>query len=114
MPLDGLLAPARCLVNGVMIRREAGVAQVDYVHVELDSHDVILAEGAASETFLDDDSHRVFHNAGEFAALCAGAEAVGEFCAPRVESGFGVEAARRRLSRVAEGAQAFTLGRMSG
>ena len=69
MVLDGLLVAARLLVNNTSITAERGLAQVEYVHVELDSHDAILAEGAASETFLDDDSRGVFHNAAEFAAL---------------------------------------------
>ncbi len=104
MLLDGLLVPARCLVNGATIVREAGAAAVEYFHVELDSHDAILAEGAASETFLDDDSRGVFHNAAEFAARYPDAEAAGGFCAPRVESGFGLEAVRRRLGGVAAAA----------
>ena len=86
-----------------MVVREAGLAQVEYIHVELDSHDAILAEGAASETFLDDDSRGVFHNAAEFAARYPDAAAAGGFCAPRVESGFALEAVRRRLDRVAGG-----------
>ena len=104
MLLDGLLVPARCLVNGTTIVQEADAAAVAYVHVELDSHDAILAEGAASETFLDDDSRGVFHNAAEFAARYPDAEAPGGFCAPRVESGFGLEAVRRRLGEVAAAA----------
>lgn len=101
MLLDGLLAPARCLVNGTTIVRDGDVAQVEYFHVELDSHDAILAEGAASETFLDDDSRGVFHNAAEHAALYPDAGTPGGFCAPRVESGFGLEAVRRRLGGIA-------------
>ena len=96
MFLDGVLVPARALLNGVTIT-QATTTRVDYVHVELDSHDVILAEGAASETFLDDDSRGMFHNASEFAALYAGA-VEGQSCAPRLESGEIVEAIRRRLA----------------
>ncbi len=101
MLLDGLLTPARCLVNGATIIREPAAAQVDYVHVELDSHDVILAEGAPSETFLDDDSRGLFHNAADYAARYPDAAAPAGFCAPRVESGHGLEAIRRRLAKAA-------------
>jgi hypothetical protein len=45
--------------------------EVEYFHIELDSHDVIIAEGALSESFLDDDSRGMFHNAQEYAALYA-------------------------------------------
>ena len=49
--------------------------RVAYFHVELDSHDVIVAEGAAAETFVDCDSRRMFHNAVEFAVLYPGEDA---------------------------------------
>ncbi len=50
MFLDGLLIPARCLVNGSTIIQERGLERVDYLYVELDTHDVLLAEGASSES----------------------------------------------------------------
>ena len=101
MLLDGLLVPARCLVNGSTIRPARGLERVDYFHVELRSHDVILAEGAASETFLDDDSRGMFHNATEFATLYPQAPEPGRSCAPKVDSGYALEAIRQRLAEVA-------------
>ncbi len=100
MFLDGLLIPARCLVNGSTIVRDH-VERVDYFHVELDSHDVLLAEGAPSESFMDDDSRRMFHNAAEFAALYPDAPSPGRCCAPKVDDGYELEAIRRRLAGVA-------------
>ena len=102
MLLDGLLVPARCLVNGSTITQERGLKQVDYVHIELETHDVILAEGAPSETFLDDDSRRMFHNAGEFVALYPDALRPDGYCARRVEQGTELEAIRRQLCKVAD------------
>ena len=99
--LEGLLVPARCLVNGGTIIRDH-VERVDYYHVELDTHDVLLAEGAPSESFFDDASRGMFHNAREFAALYPDAPAPGCFCAPKVEDGYQLEAIRRRLAAVAE------------
>jgi autotransporter passenger strand-loop-strand repeat protein len=101
MFLDGLLVPARCLVNGTTIVQERELEHVDYFHVELDSHDIILAEGASSESFLDDDSRGMFHNAREFAAQYPDAPASGRFCAPKVDDGYELEAIRRRLALVA-------------
>ncbi len=101
MFLDGLLVPARHLVNGVTVVTDRTMGRVDYFHVELDSHDVLLAEGAASESFLDDDSRGVFHNAAEFARLYPGDRDPGAFCAPRVTDGYAVEAIRRRLAAMA-------------
>ncbi len=102
MFLDGVLIPARCLVNGGTITRERGLDRVDYVHVELDSHDVILAEGAPSETFMDDDSRGLFHNAAEHAALYPNAPAPDGYCAPRIESGLPLERVRRRLAAITQ------------
>ncbi len=103
MFLDTALVPARCLVNGSTIAQERGLGRVDYVHVELDSHDILLAEGAPSESYLVDDSRGMFHNASEHAALYPDAAAPGASCAPRVTDGFQLEAARLRLAEVAEG-----------
>ncbi len=97
MLLDGVLVPAGLLVNGGTIRQEHGCREIDYIHVELAGHDVILAEGAPSETFLDDGSRGMFHNAAD----AGHAPAAGGFCAPRVESGFALEAIRRRLAPAA-------------
>ena len=101
MFLEGLLVPARCLVNGTTIVQERSLECVDYFHVELDRHDILLAEGAPSESFLDDDSRGLFHNAAEFAALYPDVSAPGRFCAPKVDAGYELEAIRRRLAVVA-------------
>lgn len=99
--LDRLLVPANCLVNGTTIAQEHGLERLDYFHVELGSHDVLLAEGAPAESYLDDNSREVFHNAVEFGVMYPGAHAPGTFCAPRVESGFELEVIRARLAGVA-------------
>ena len=100
MFLNGLLVPARSLLNGSTIAPDMQCSDVMYYHVELDSHDVILAEGAAAETFLDDDSRGRFHNCSEYVAPGPHV-AGGLFCAPRVECGYELEAIRRNLAAVA-------------
>jgi hypothetical protein len=103
MFLDGVLVPARCLVNGTTIAQDRECRRVEYFHVELDQHDVLLAEGAPSESFVDDDSRGMFHNAHEWAALYPGRSRIpAVYCAPRVEAGFELEAIRQRLSTVAQ------------
>ncbi len=106
MFLHGILVPAKALVNGGTIRQEHGLDRVDYYHVELDSHDIILAEGAASETFLDDDSRGMFHNAAEYAALYPDAPAQHGFCTQRFDSGHEVEAVRQALAAISVDAAA--------
>jgi autotransporter passenger strand-loop-strand repeat protein len=99
MLLDGVLVPALQLVNGTSIVQLTSVERVDYVHVELDSHDVILAEGAPSETFVDDESRGMFHNAAEFAALYPDAvREAARYCAPRIEDGPQLDTIRRRIA----------------
>ncbi len=62
---EGVLIPARRLVNGASIRLETGLAAVTYVHVELDCHDLLLAEGLAAESYLDTGNRGAFDgNAG--------------------------------------------------
>jgi hypothetical protein len=98
MFLDGVLIPAECLVNGITIRRVGHLERVEDYHLELDSHDVILAEGAPSESFIDDEGRGVFHNAAKYAELYPDAiPTAPRYYAPRVESGFALEAVRRRL-----------------
>ncbi len=98
MFLEGVLIEARDLVNGVSIVQAAQVDEVEYFHLELDTHDVILAEGAPSETFIDDDSRMMFHNAHEYALLYPDEPRnPPRFCAPRLREGYEVEAARRDI-----------------
>ena len=49
---NGVLIPAKLLVNGSTVR-QTPVALVVYHHVELQRHDIILAEGLPAETYLD-------------------------------------------------------------
>jgi hypothetical protein len=53
------LIPARDLINGATITR-APHARVDYWHVELARHDLLLAEGLACESYLDTGNRRGF------------------------------------------------------
>jgi autotransporter-associated beta strand protein len=100
MFLDGVLIPARHLVNGVSISQMKALDEIHYFHLELERHAVIFAEDAASESFVDDDSRGMFHNVYEFHALYPDAPRGGpaEYCAPRVEDGFILEGVRRALA----------------
>ena len=57
--VDGRLIPVRYLVNGASIA-QVETDSVTYWHVELDRHDVILAEGLAAESYLDTGNRSVF------------------------------------------------------
>lgn len=62
----GALVPIMCLINGTSVVREAAT-RVTYWHVELDSHDILLAEGLPAESFYDMGSRVWF--AGDDGAL---------------------------------------------
>jgi hypothetical protein len=95
MVVDGCLVPAGGLVNGVSVVQAAEVDEVRYIHIELDQHSVIYAEGAASESFVDDDSRSMFHNAHTFVELYPDARPVpAVYCLPRVEDGEELERLR--------------------
>lgn len=97
--IDGSLVPAAALVNDDLITQLNAVDRVDYYHIELETHDIILAEGAPAETFVDDYSRGMFHNSAEYAALYPEAVPVpAQFCAPRIEDGEALELIRERLA----------------
>jgi len=56
----GVLIEAKDLVNGSSIVQAERVDKVEYFHIELETHDVIVAEGSLSETFIDDGSRGMF------------------------------------------------------
>jgi hypothetical protein len=63
MLVDGGLVVVRALVNGSSITRDLTRRSVDWYHVELDTHDIVLAEGAPAESYLDTGNRGMFGNA---------------------------------------------------
>ena len=69
--INGLLIPAGDLINGRSITRFSSMATdvLEYLHIELEEHDVILANGAPAET-LDGNAERSdFDNLDEYVDL---------------------------------------------
>jgi hypothetical protein len=62
---DGVLIPAKLLVNGASILVDTECRAVTYFHVELDQHDILLAEGLAAESYLDTGNRAMFENGGD-------------------------------------------------
>ncbi len=68
--IDGKLICARQLINGTTICQETGLVSVEYFHVELDTHAIVLAEGLTSESYLNTPgTRRFFTNADGPVAL---------------------------------------------
>ena len=97
--IDGVLIPVRFLINGATIV-QLPAERVGYWHVELETHDIILADGLTCETYLDTGNRGAFENGGpaiqihpDFALRIWDAQA----CAPLVRDGAELEAARSWL-----------------
>jgi len=89
--IDGVLIHASALVNGTTILRESRVPETFvYHHVELADHALILAEGVAAETFVDNIDRMAFDN---WAERGDEAEAIAEMDYPRAQSARQVPAA---------------------
>ncbi len=63
--VDGRLICARQLVNGTTIVQEQDWTSVDYYHVELDTHAILLAEGLPAESYLDTGNRGFFGNSDD-------------------------------------------------
>jgi hypothetical protein len=61
--LDGALIPVEFLVNHRSIRWDDRAQEVELYHIELETHDVLLANGAPAESYRDDGNRWLFQNA---------------------------------------------------
>lgn len=106
MLVDGVLAIAGALVNGRSIVRWTEVPSVfTYYHIELEGHEIVFAEGAATETYCDNVPREVFDNAAEYKALYPNATPIPQIDLPTVKSQRQLPAGTRR--RLAERAIAI-------
>ena len=90
--LDGVLIPVEFLVNHRSIRWDDRAQEVSLYHVELATHDVLVANGAPAESYRDDGNRWLFRNANTGWHLPPLPP-----CAPVLTGGDAVDAAWRRL-----------------
>ena len=64
MLVEDVLVPAKLLVNGTTIVQEERREPFEYFHIELESHDILLAEGMLSESYLDLGNRHMFLGQG--------------------------------------------------
>ena len=96
---NGVLIEAKDLVNGVSIVQAERVETVEYFHIELETPRRDHRRRRLSESFIDDDSRGMFHNAHDYATLYADEVArPAHYCAPRRDEGYEVEAVRQRIA----------------
>ncbi|TGE02682.1 Hint domain-containing protein [Methylobacterium nonmethylotrophicum] len=96
--LDDVLIPVKHLLNDATVA-QVPVDQVTYWHVELDSHDILVAEGLPAESFLDTGVRAGFENGSEHMVLHPDFSplTLDDFCLPLVQDGPVVDAVRTRL-----------------
>jgi hypothetical protein len=90
--LDGVLIPAEFLINHRSIVWDDMVGEVKVFHLELDDHDILLANGAPAESYRDDGNRWLFQNLDDGWDPPAVAP-----CAPVLTGGAAVDAVWRRL-----------------
>ncbi len=90
--LDGALIPVEFLVNYRSILWDDRAREVQLHHIELATHDVLLANGAPAESYRDDGNRWLFANANTGWSLPPQTP-----CAPVVTGGSVVDAIWRRL-----------------
>jgi hypothetical protein len=95
----GMLIEARDLINGSSIAQPVTAELVEYFHVELDSHDLLVAEGIATESYIDEDNRGMFDNARDYYERYPDKAArTAQYCAPRLSEGSAVEQARASIA----------------
>jgi hypothetical protein len=95
--IDDALIHAGRLVNGITITQPAATGEVAYYHIELETHEVILAENCPAETFMGEYFRGQFQNAEGFCALYPGDRAPEISALPALRQGFQLASIVRRL-----------------
>jgi hypothetical protein len=90
--LDGVLVPVEFLINHRSILWDDHAQEVSLRHIELQAHDVLLANGAPAESYRDDGNRWLFQNANDGWGLPPQ-----EPCAPVLTGGETVDRIWRRL-----------------
>jgi len=97
MFVGGTLIHASLLVNGGNITQLTHADGVTYYHIELATHEIILAENCPAETFMGEYFRQQFQNAESFSRLYPGARAPERPAVPILGEGPQRAAMLRRL-----------------
>ena len=91
-----MLIPARQLLGTVPAIAQMAVDAVQYFHILLERHDVLIAEGVACESLLEICGDAMFDNEASAPETLAFLDP----CAPRVTQGEKLEAIRNQLRQL--------------
>ena len=90
--LDDVLIPAEFLVNHKTIIWDDRAQEVEIFHIELESHDILIANGAPAESYRNDGNRWLFQNSND-----GWHQPPQEPCAPVLTGGAVVDAVWARL-----------------
>jgi hypothetical protein len=90
--IDGVLIPVEELINQHSILWDDRAQEVAIFHIELETHDVLIADGAAAESYRNDGNRWLFQNANAGWGLSPQPP-----CVPVLNGGPVVDAIWRRL-----------------
>ena len=95
--IDGVLVPAEVLINGTTITRYEAreYDELEFFHIKLESHDVVYAEGAPTETLLNVEESAV--NFAEYLRQYGTAATDEARCAPYVHAFGGRDELKSRV-----------------
>jgi hypothetical protein len=101
--LDGALFEALALVNDTTIIQEHQTRYVTYHHIELEEHDIMLAEGLPTESYLDTGNRDMFENTEGAIKLHPDFRTAenAPTCGPLYRNGHEVEKAKAKLQIMA-------------
>ena len=82
--IDGVLVPAELLINGTTITRDEmrEYDELEFLHIKLESHDVVYAEGVPAETLINVQEFAV--NFADYLRRYGTAATDEEHCAPYI------------------------------
>lgn len=108
--VEDVLIPIGLLVNGSTIA-QIETDEIVYWHVELDSHDVLLANGLAAESYIDVGNRCEFEGGASLVLHPSFENANGAgYCLPLVAGGAILSAVRTRLADIAGAAEHSVTG----
>ncbi len=94
--LDEVLIPIGYLINGATIK-QVDVAEITYWHVELETHDILIANGLPTESYLDCGTRALFHQSSHKRRRIDICEVTAQYCRPLTLDRSSVEAVAIRL-----------------
>ncbi|WP_380785415.1 Hint domain-containing protein [Sphingomonas sp. R86521] len=93
---EGVLIPALSLVNGATVA-QIETDEVTYWHIELATHDILLANGLPAESYIDVDNRSFFQSTEGYLPPDRAPRTFDDYCRPFFAEGYVVDAVHKAL-----------------